>query len=367
LAYKLDCYYFIGEKPCRYQRLCARCSHYKPMGKRILIIKLSALGDVLRTTPILLGLKRKYPQSYITWLTEAEAYPLLETNPLIDRVLAYDLGNILRLRIEEYDLLLNFDKMIEAASLSTLVSAQEKLGFGLSKEGNIYPLNKESEYAFKLGLSNKLKFKLNKKTYPQLIYEMARLKYKRDEYVFRLTKEDKDFARDFFKKNNLRKNDIIFGFNTGAGNDFACKSWTEEGFVGLANKLSSKLGAKILLLGGPEEVEKNEEIKFKAKVEIVDASGSNSLRHFAGLIDRCSLIVSGDTLGMHLSIALKKKVVALFGSTCSQEIELYGRGKKIISSLSCSPCYKRECNKRPNCMDNISVEQVLRAVLGCYR
>ena len=74
-------------------------------------------------------------------------------------------------------------------------------------------------------------------------------------------------------------------------------------------------------------------------------------------------MVSGDTIAMHIAIALRKLVVAIFGPTCAQEIELYGRGRKIVSKLECSPCYKRECNKEINCMSTISLDEVYHAVL----
>ncbi len=81
-SWKLDCRYFLGDRPCRFKRVCEGCDQYSPMGKRILIVKLAAIGDVLRTTPLLSGLKRAYPQSHITWVADREALPLLKNNPL---------------------------------------------------------------------------------------------------------------------------------------------------------------------------------------------------------------------------------------------------------------------------------------------
>ena len=74
------------------------------------------------------------------------------------------------------------------------------------------------------------------------------------------------------------------------------------------------------------------------------------------------MVVSGDTLSLHIAIALKKKVVALFGPTCAQEIELYGRGIKIVSSKGCTPCYKHKCSKEPICMDLISAKEVFNVI-----
>jgi ADP-heptose:LPS heptosyltransferase len=73
-------------------------------------------------------------------------------------------------------------------------------------------------------------------------------------------------------------------------------------------------------------------------------------------------VVTGDTTALHLAIALKKKVLAIFGPTCAQEIELYGRGEKIVSPLSCAPCYRRSCSVVPNCMEAISAGEVMRKI-----
>ena len=96
-SWRLDCRYFLGDRPCRFKRVCEGCAEYSPMGKRFLIVKLGAIGDVLRTTPLLAGLKRAYPQSHITWVVDPAALPLLKHNPLIDRLLPFDFASLLPL------------------------------------------------------------------------------------------------------------------------------------------------------------------------------------------------------------------------------------------------------------------------------
>jgi len=83
---------------------------------------------------------------------------------------------------------------------------------------------------------------------------------------------------------------------------------------------------------------------------------------FAALVERCQTIVTGDTMAMHVAIARDVPCIVLFGPTCEQEIELYGRGEKLLTSLGCSPCYRRHCDRSPNCMADISVDGVLAAV-----
>jgi len=331
------------------------------MGKKILIIKLAAMGDVLRTTSILTGLGRKYPNPHISWLVNAEASAVLENNPEIERIFIYNLDSVLRLQVEKFDLLLSLDKAISALSLARLIHAEEKKGFGLHDDGYLYPLNKESEYAFRLGIDDELKFRQNKRTYQELIYEMAGLEYKNDEYILHLSDNSLAFGKCFRERIKAKKGDLIIGLNTGSGDVFATKKWTAEGFAKLARMLKNKLSAKVILLGGPNEIECNRQIKSRLKEIVIDSGCRNSLKEFAGIIDCCDIVVSADTLAMQLAIALKKKVVAIFGSTCHQEVDLFGRGKKIVSSASCAPCYRRNCDDM-KCMRSISADDVFTAV-----
>ncbi len=164
------------------------------MGFRILIVKLAAIGDVLRTTPLLSGLKRRYPESHVTWVTSREAFPLLRLNPLIDRLLPFEFSSIFPLEIETFDLVIGLEKEAPGAALASKVKGRTKKGFGLTKEGTVFPLNRGSEYAFWLGLSDDLKFYRNQKTYPEIIFEIAELDYQKDEYLLPLSPEDRAFA-----------------------------------------------------------------------------------------------------------------------------------------------------------------------------
>jgi len=362
LPWRQDCRYFLGDRPCKFKRMCKECEYYQPMGKRILIVKLAAIGDVLRTTPLLTGLKRAYPQSHITWVVDKEAHPLLKDNSLIDRVLAFDFSSTFPLESETFDLAIGLEKEPRGAALVSKVKADVKKGFGLGPEGNIHPLNRASEYAFFLGLSDEEKFHRNQKTYPELIFEIAELDYQKDEYLLFLSPEDTGFAESLAQRKGLKNGKVIIGLNTGAGGVFANKAWTAEGYVKIIQKFAKEPKTKLLLLGGPGERERNRKILNKVKKAVIDTGCENTLAQFAALIGLCDLVVTGDTTALHLAIGLKKKVVALFGPTCAQEIELYGRGEKILSSVSCAPCYRRRCEVSPNCMEAITPEEVMKKI-----
>jgi heptosyltransferase-2 len=363
-----DCRHFLGYKPCVFRRECPGCPHYDPFGRRILIMKLGAMGDVLRTTPLLRGLRRAYASCHVTWLTEPNVLPMLRGIPEIDRLLPYTWETTLQLETEAFDDCYCFDKEPKATALAMRIPAGHKVGFGMSQFGGVMPLSETSEYTFELGINDPLKFRVNTKTYPELVFECAGLPYTEpQEYVFPDFSAEIAAARAYLKEHGVYPGDLKIGLNTGAGDVFATKKWTEEGYVRLADRLVKDLGAKVLLLGGPGEVERNARIAAAARHPLVKTKTDNPIRDFAGLVHNCDLMVTGDTLALHVAIGLKVPVVVILGPTCHQEIELYGRGTKIISDFECSPCYLSVCPKDVTCMEAITADLVFDAVAGLVK
>lgn len=358
---KADCLYYKGDKPCKFKIFCDGCSYYKPFPQKILVIKCRAQGDVLRTTALLHGLKRKYPESHISWLIDEESLELIANNPFIDRVLPYRLEYIMPLIVEEFDVVISLDKEPPSTSVATLVKSPNKFGFGMNTLGNLIPFNTEAEYAYQLGIDDDLKFKQNTMTYQEIVAKTAEVEYKRDPYVFQIEKHHRKRAKDFFKKHNIPEDTLAIGLNTGAGVKFETKQWPAENYLKLIDYLSESIEANIFLLGGKRETELNQSIEKNSKQKVYNTGNDNSLLEFAGFLSLMDIVVSSDTLGMHLAIAQEKKVVVLFGSTCPQEIDLYGRGVKLYAGVDCSPCYKQTCDDM-KCMEEITPEQVFEEI-----
>ncbi len=356
-----ECIHFRGDKPCIFKRLCRGCPHFEPFPTKILVIKCRAQGDVLRTTPLLPSLKRKYPLSYISWLVDQESLELLLHNPSIDRLHPYDLENVLTLLVGEFDVLISLDKEPGQTSLATMIKAGQKFGFGMNDLGNLTIFNAASDYAYRLGVDDDLKFFRNQKTYQEIICDIAEVPYLRDEYIFNLPDEAKAKAESFFKRHRISRRRPSIGLNTGAGTKFETKQWPAENFLKLISLLTQESGASVFLLGGPREKDLNLFLARKSRAKVYNTGAENSLQEFAGFISRMDLLVCSDTLAMHLAIALKKKVVVLFGSTCPQEIDLYGRGMKLFSGSPCAPCYKQTCSDG-KCMREITPDRVFQEI-----
>lgn len=356
-----DCRWFVGEKPCRHKRLCEGCPHYAPMGRRVLIIKLAAMGDVLRTTTLLPSLARAHDPLHVTWITDAASLPLLSCAPGIDRRLAFGFDAVHQLLAERFDLALCLDKEPRATALVERVAAEEKRGFGHSPWGTPRPLNPAADYAFRLGLDDRLKFFDNTLTYQEIVHRAVELPGPEEAYAFQAPDEAVAFGRGLLAELGLEPARTV-GLNTGAGPLFAHKAWLPERFAALADWLRDEQGLTPLLLGGPAERELNRAIAGMCRGPVAVSGGGHDLVQFAGLVGLLRLVVTSDSLAMHLALAQSVPAVILFGSTCAQEILLPTPGRRLSAGLTCQPCYRRRCDKPEHCMAALSLDEVREAV-----
>jgi len=317
----------------------------------ILIIKLGAIGDVIRTTAILPGLKEKNKDCRIDWVTKRESFDVLKNNNLLNRIYLSD-NNSEKKENNKYNLVINLDDDNEACNLASNIKHKDIIGAYTENEKQIYTEN--SSLWFDMGLISKFgKEKAdqlkasNKKTYQEIMYEILALDYKNQEPILNLNDDELKFGKDFAGKNNINQGDLVIGINTGAGGRWKDKKLSEGLTSELIDKLNAIKNIKLLLFGGPEEKERNEKIKEEVKTEIIDAGCDNSLMEFASLVNLCGILVTSDSLAMHVGAALKKKIVAFFYPTSASEIELYGRGTKIIGKGNSYCSYQKECDNPP--------------------
>jgi hypothetical protein len=181
---RTDCKYFPGDRPCTFTKtegvVCDTCSHYQVNSFSILIIKLDAVGDVLRTTCILHGLKEKYPDSEITWVTRQSAVSLFE----------------------QYDLLIDLDAARDSAVLAARVQPKKKLGFDLDPKGHVRPFNKEAVEWLEMAAFDQRK-KANTRSHQDLMLEICGLHPSRKDIALVLSDAEKRFAVDFAWKRRL--------------------------------------------------------------------------------------------------------------------------------------------------------------------
>jgi heptosyltransferase-2 len=356
-----SCKNFTGYKPCYHEHDCWSngCEIEVPMGTKILIINLDAMGDVLMTTAQLKSIKKKFPVSTIYWITLKVSAKLLENNPFIDRVLIYDFESVSIINELKFDIVMCVDKSLRSGALAMSVKADKKLGFGINEDAKIIPLNKGAEYNYLLGMNDHLKFKVNQRTGQNYLSETFELDYDRNDYILEFTDEEIEYISKYKKDVGLEDTDKIIGFNTGCSELYPNKKMTIEQHCLLIERFLSDGNYKIVLLGGPEDVERNNEIYSDFKGMIINTPTTEGVRKGALYESLADVIITGDSFGMHLAIALKKYVIAWFGLSCWTEIDLYDRGIKLFpEGLHCAPCWKKECPYNLECIQMIDIERI---------
>jgi ADP-heptose:LPS heptosyltransferase len=350
--HRTDCRFFTGYRPCRYGGQCVGCDKHRPIELDILLINLDALGDVLRTTALLPAIRRQAPNARITWLTRPRALPLLEGNPDVDRVLSLGVEADILLRSLTFDVVLNADKSMTAGALAMQVNARERRGFGIDPTGAIIPLNSSAQHLYNMGLDDALKFHGNQRTAPDLLAEALGFEHRRDGYVLKLEHSEVGPPRRV-------------GFNTGCGPKWPLKKLSLDVTEASVRQIAAITGEPILLLGGPEDRDDHRSLAQRLGSLVERTPLDRGLRHGAAQVDRCDVVVTGDSLGMHMAIALDKHVVAWFGPTSPQEIDLYDRGVKVLADVQCAPCWKPACPETIPCRERVRPDWISRAVTDC--
>jgi heptosyltransferase-2 len=287
--------------------------------------KTPSLGDVLRTTPILSALKEKHENSHITWLVSKQAEPLLHGNRFINRILVWDEFVPFQLMREKFDVLINLEKISGIAALSDMIDAWTKYGFRFEGVYGNY-------HAYERGLTfidyieEKKKSNRAKDFWQKVLIEMIGVKWKAQEYVIGYDPGTEPIY------------DV--GLNYKVGSKWPTKAMSEDRWRVLGNRL------------------------IGAGLKISWQEGLEDLYSYMDWINSNRLIITQDSLGLHLAFALKKKVIGIFGPTDAKEVHLYGGAKAITSSAKCKyiPCYSSECLSGMNCMDIMNIDEIIESV-----
>ena len=341
------CRHFKGDRPCKYYWIdkswdCTTCEHHNPFKERILLIKLGALGDVVRSTCIVEGLKEKYPDSQLTWLVEKNSKVFIDNNPFIDNVITYDDENVRALQCQKFDIIINLDKDKKATSIITLCNSDIKLGYGLNEEGHVIPLNKGTEYHYYICLDNWGAKRKNTKSYQKMIFDMAELEYNNEAPNLYLDDDlSEKFKNTFLEKYKIGPDSNVILLNTGCGPDWPEKKWTYDGFKNLILLLLKDDRNVVVLAGGKSEVNRNSKLFNENDItdNFINTTDKYSLEEFTFLINLCDIVVTADTVALQIAVALKRRIVAFFGLGPWQESDLFGLGKYFVrKELECITC-----------------------------
>lgn len=327
--------------------------------KRILIINVNWLGDVLFTTPFIRALRTKYPQSQITCMLVPRVAELLEDNPDVDEVMVYDeygehkslLGKLRLInfiRSKRFDTAFILHRSFTRALFTALAGIKERIGYDTKKRG--FLLTKAVEEPSRA--MHKIEYFLN-------LARACGADATDEDYNFFVADTERQEAETFLRESGIGEKDLFIVLNPGG--NWMPKRWPKKNFAELADKLSYELGAKVVITGAPSDRELVRDIIDITEKKPIDASGKTTLKRLGAVMEQADLVVSSDSGPMHLALSVNSRVIALFGPTSDSITGPYGtRDFKVIKKdIDCEvPCYNRECD-RYRCMEAITVDDVL--------
>lgn len=347
-----DCRHFRGDIPCRPNKEhgyhCDGCPVYAPTDTRLLIIKLGAIGDVIRTTPLLRRLRQEYPQGHITWLTLT---PAILPHDAVDLILPWSPASILYLQQAGFDVVFNLDKDREACALLQSLPAPQKFGYTLH-QGKPWPVNALAEHKYMTGVFDDVSQR-NTKPYVQEIFELCGYDFRREEYVFD-THEDKGYAWPQLRE--IRR--PLIGLNTGCGDRWTTRLWSDDKWVRLIGLLTDAGYAPVLLGGEAEDVRN----RYLHDVTGAAYLGTFPLPQFINLMYQMDVIVTQVTMAMHIGIALRKPLVLMNNIFNPHEFDLYDRGQIVQPDRECVCYFRGTCRLGTSCMEELPAEKVMAAV-----
>lgn len=351
---KFDCRYFRGHIPCTPNKLrakiCNDCEEYSPISKKILIIKLGAIGDVIRTTPLVVRFRKLYPDCHITWVTHS---PDVLPADQVDVIVRFEFASIYAVQNQQFDIAINLDKETEACSLLKDVNANEKYGFTW-ENFHIALATPNAEHKLITGLFDNIS-KTNTKNYLEEIFEICHLTFEGEPYLLNYNQELAKKWQSIRTKADGKK---IVGLNTGCGKRWQTRLWPDDYWVKLISMLKDG-GFYPVLLGGSDEHDKNTSLTYKTHTYY---PGYYSLQEFISLTSNCDLIVTQVSMMMHIAIGLKKPMVLMNNIFNKHEFELYGNGVIVEPNSGCDCYYGNTCKRDKPCMNDLSPEKIFNHI-----
>ena len=329
--------------------------------KNFLIVKLSAIGDVIHALPVSYAIKETFPDAKITWVVEPPAYDLIKMNPCVDRIILFRKKDFRTLKgfaklflpfrrelqRETYDAVLDLQGLFKSAAIAFFANANIKLGICNMRE-----------------LSDKISTPVIGEHSAGHIVERyldtARaIGCRVEKVVFPL-----EIPPDEIKKANAITNHA--GLRAGnnyvilaIGANWTNKRWRVENFAEIGDWLYELEFIPVLVGNGTVDVQRAAEIEELMEIPPINLVNQTNLPQLTYIVKNSALVIGGDTGIVHLAAGLKVPVVMLMGPTDANRNGAYGQPQNSIEvDRPCKGCWNRACPKNLDCLENISAAQI---------
>lgn len=334
------------------------------MIKRILIVNVNWVGDVIFSTPFIRAVREAYPEAYIACLLHPRCTEMLEGNPRLDEIIIYDekgkhkglIGKIkliMILRKKRFDTAFLLHRSFTKALITFLAGIPKRVGYPTKNREGILTKSVDGPDE----AQHKVEYFLN-------IARAVNIRPSDVSYEFVVNEAGRKFVKELLAKEGIGDKDPVVVLCPGGNWD--PKRWPKENFASLGDLLSEKAGTRIIISGAAKDVALAESIQAIMKHRPVITAGKTTLKQLGALLERANLVVANDSGPMHIAVAVKARTIALFGPTSPLLTGPYGKGnyrvmvgKPPVKDPACEvPCYDVTC-KKSMCMADICVADVL--------
>jgi lipopolysaccharide heptosyltransferase I len=328
---------------------------FKTPPQRILIIKPSAIGDIVHSLPVLNLIRRKWPAAQVSWLVSSACAGLLQGHPQIDDVIVFDrrrfgkgwrklsaatglFGFTRALRHRQFDLAIDLQGLFRSGWLAAKTRAAVRVGPAEAREMGWIFYTHRVRTGFPEGQAVDRYL---------AIAEALGLGRSPVEFHFPTNEEDRKFVADLLPAGTRY---AVFM----PGTNWETKRWPAESFAACVGPLRERFGLQSIVVGGLGDA------PLAARIPAArDLTGKTNLRQLVALLERADLVIANDTGPMHVAAALGRPLVSIYGPTSPARTGPYGRlGTVVQLDVACSPCYGRHCSHM-SCMRKLSADAIL--------
>jgi lipopolysaccharide heptosyltransferase I len=340
--------------------LSQRIARLQP--QKICIIKPSSLGDVVHSLPIVPALRRRFPSSYISWVVSSAFRSLLEGNPELDRVIAYNRGGsgistggltattrLFRLLMREsYDLTIDLQGLLRSGLMTAATRATLRVGLADAREGARW---------FYTHLVDASRLELHAVDRVMRVVRALGIDDFKPSFVLPEGSQESAWAENVLR--DVARPRLVL--NLGAR--WLTKRWPPQHFAELARRAVGEFGAGLVAVGSAEDRPLASELgRHLGSLGFLDLTGRTSLPQLAALARQSDLFVSNDTGPLHLAAAVGASVIGIYTCTNPRLTGPYGpRATTVQSCVWCAPSYRKTC-ARMECLDELTPARVWPSV-----
>ncbi|MGM0470927.1 MAG: glycosyltransferase family 9 protein [Bacillota bacterium] len=336
---------------------------------KILIIRLSAIGDVIHALPVAKAVRNAYPEAELTWIVESKAEDLIVNNSYLDHVIqlpkaewkesfkSNKLGTLRRakeffdqLKEQQFDLAWDLHGLFKSGLTAYLSGAKLRVGPSDARECSGLFYHEQVE------LPDRQLHQIERNL---LLAQGIGAESDELDYGIRVEPSVKQRVDSLVSDLELDNRPLVV---INPLTSWTAKNWLLERYAKLADQLINELNVEVIFTGGPSDREDVASILDSMSAQPLNLAGETNLQELAELYSRAEIFIGGDTGPMHLAAAMDTTVVTLMGPTTPQTHGPYGKQHTVIQAdLSCLECWERACPRDNECMKQISVEEIYQA------